>query len=131
MNQSASIFNPHGSSIFNDSKSLTANQTPLTQSLGSYMGSSGPQQLPTITIEQLKGKIQQRLDSIMSVHRTHKLELNDIDSRLESCQTAMSDLALSAPKVELQYKFYQEMRAYVMDLVECLNEKVRNSEDVI
>ena len=124
IHQSASIFNPHGSSIFNDNKLLTGNKAPLTQSLGSYMGSSGPQQLPAITIEQLKSKIQQRLESIVSVHRTHRLELDDIESRMESCEQSMADLSVLGPKTERQYKFYQEMRGYINDLVECLNEKV-------
>ncbi|ESO92141.1 hypothetical protein LOTGIDRAFT_190915 [Lottia gigantea] len=44
-------------------------------------------------------------------------EVEDGEKEIEDCQDKI-------PQLEKQYKFYQEIRGYVRDLVECLNEKV-------
>ncbi len=65
-----------------------------------------------------------RLDDMMSVHRTHRLERADMESRLLTCESDIDKHSGSKGGLEDQYKFFQEMRGYVRDLVECLNEKV-------
>ena len=59
-----------------------------------------------------------------SVHRAHVHEHDDLESRIESCTAAISQLESSTDRLEEQSRFFQEMRGYVRDLIECLNEKV-------
>ena len=64
-----------------------------------------------------------RLDELVSVHRAHVLERDDITSRMESC-TLDQDQPGSSSVLENRYRFFHEMRGYVGDLVECLAQKV-------
>ncbi len=59
-----------------------------------------------------------------SVHRVHCHERDDIASRLDLCNSDISDKDGSKETLEERYKFFQEMRGYVRDLVDCLSEKV-------
>ena len=65
-----------------------------------------------------------RLGELNNVHRVHSHELDELDSRLETCQISAQTLQGRTRSLEEQYRFFQEMRGYVRDLVECLNEKV-------
>lgn len=43
---------------------------------------------------------------------------------METCQRDLIDLERKAPECAKRFRFYQELRGYVTDLVECLDEKV-------
>jgi len=43
---------------------------------------------------------------------------------MENCSLDIGHLSKSRPELEESYKFFQEMRGYVGDLIECLSEKV-------
>lgn len=58
------------------------------------------------------------------VHRSHTRErdslvsdIDDTEKSIETCQEKVAGL-------EARYRFFQEMRGYVRDLVDCLSEKV-------
>jgi len=61
---------------------------------------------------------------MVSVHRVHTHERDDMCSRAEMTDESITQLTDATPGLEDQYRFFQEMRGYVGDLVECLNEKV-------
>ena len=61
------------------------------------------------------------------MYRAHANEKVDLESRLESTDQSIVTLEGGSEGVEEQYQFFQEMRGYVRDLVECLNEKVRQN----
>lgn len=65
-----------------------------------------------------------RLEEMSTVSRAHVQERDDVSSRLETCQENISIMTGKTGSLESQYRFFQEMRGYVTDLVECLNEKV-------
>jgi len=65
-----------------------------------------------------------RLSEMVSVHRVHTHERDDVFSRAEMSSETISQLSDRTCSVDEQYQFFQEMRGYVRDLVECLNEKV-------
>ena len=65
-----------------------------------------------------------RLESMVSVHRAHVHERDDMASKHEMSETNIEKCTGSKGDLEEQYRFFQEMRGYVRDLVECLNEKV-------
>jgi len=58
------------------------------------------------------------------VHRGHRQESDKLEIDIEDSQLAIVNCESGAPKLEERFKFFQEMRGYVRDLVECLNEKV-------
>lgn len=65
-----------------------------------------------------------RLEEMSDVHRAHAHERDDLESRAESCDSSIEQMEGSSASLEERYQFFQEMRGYVRDLVECLNEKV-------
>ena len=65
-----------------------------------------------------------RLSEMVSVHRVHTHERDDMCSRAEMSGETIEQLTGRTSSLEEQYRFFQEMRGYVRDLVECLNEKV-------
>jgi len=61
---------------------------------------------------------------MVGVHRVHQHQRDDLCSRAELSTESIDKHDSQASTLEEQYKFFQEMRGYVRDLVECLNEKV-------
>lgn len=58
------------------------------------------------------------------VYRSHKMELERAQTDMEDCEKNIATCKLKSGDLEERYRFFQEMRGYVRDLVECLNEKV-------
>ena len=58
------------------------------------------------------------------VHRAHMLESEKLGDDLEDSKKSIETCENSVSRLESRYRFFQEMRGYVRDLVECLNEKV-------
>ncbi|XP_078700260.1 PAX3- and PAX7-binding protein 1-like isoform X2 [Branchiostoma floridae x Branchiostoma belcheri] len=83
-----------------------------------------PSQLPAVTLESVKDRLRDRLDSLKQVHSAHQREHDKHAHDMDSSVNAVDDIEGSADDVERQFTFFQEMRGYVRDLVECLNEKV-------
>ncbi|TRY77169.1 hypothetical protein TCAL_15999, partial [Tigriopus californicus] len=92
-----------------DSKSVFSNmnvKTPLTYNL-----------------QGIKNNLKERLESLNEVHRRHQ---NDADKSIDSLVNSQSEierLEVLIPQYESRYKFFQELRSYVSNLVECFNEK--------
>ena len=63
-----------------------------------------------------------------SVHRAHVQERDDMESRFEASGHSIIELDGAKAGLEERYQFFQEIRGYVRDLVECFNEKVRGME---
>ncbi|CAH1800187.1 unnamed protein product, partial [Owenia fusiformis] len=80
--------------------------------------------LPTLSVAQIRNKLKERLDNLGQVHRVHLHERDDMEERLEETQTSITKMDGNVQNLENQYRFYQEMRGYVRDIVECFNEKV-------
>lgn len=58
------------------------------------------------------------------VHRSHVRERDTLETDIEESSTSIDTCKERVKGLEEQYRFFQEMRGYVRDLVECLNEKV-------
>ena len=58
------------------------------------------------------------------VHRSHVTEKDTLVNDIYSTEQSIVDCENSIEGLEGRYRFFQEMRGYVRDLVECLNEKV-------
>lgn len=65
-----------------------------------------------------------RLDSMKEVHRARQAVLRRMESDIESAKLSVETLE-ECPS-ENKLKFYRAMLLYVHNLVDCLQEKVRN-----
>jgi len=77
-----------------------------------------------ITIESVRKRLQERVSSLQSVCSTHRLELDRVVSDCADTRQSIAQCQSEAPRLEARFKFFQELRGYVRDLIECLNEKV-------
>ncbi|CAE1251047.1 GCFC [Acanthosepion pharaonis] len=83
-----------------------------------------------LTIELIQKKLKERLDSINQVHRSHVNERDTLVINLEDTQKEIEEAEKNCSILEERFKFFQEMRGYVRDLVECLNEKVPTIQEL-
>ncbi|XP_071491063.1 PAX3- and PAX7-binding protein 1-like [Diadema antillarum] len=83
-----------------------------------------PAQLPEITVENVVMRLKQRLESVTEIHNAHLRESDSVTDRLQDAALSSENLRDTQGDVSGQYNFFQEMRGYVTDLVECLDEKV-------
>lgn len=69
-------------------------------------------------------KMKQQLNSLQEVHRGHQMEQEKVTQQLETAQGSIKKLERQGRNAEQRFSFFQEMRGYVRDLIECLNNKV-------
>lgn len=81
--------------------------------------------LNTVTMDMVWEKMNNRIVSLQEVNRGRRLEKEKLMSQMESCDASITSLEQQMKDAESRYAFFQEMRGYVRDLIECLNEKVR------
>lgn len=74
--------------------------------------------------EEVHSKLLERLQQVKRLHGKHVLEIQQMDDRLKDLKVTETENAENAPVAAIKYRFYQELRGYVTDLVECLDEKV-------
>ena len=84
-----------------------------------------PTSLSTVTMDMVWEKMNNRIVSLQEVNRGRRLEREKMSSQMESCDASITSLERQMKDAEGRYGFFQEMRGYVRDLIECLNEKVR------
>lgn len=65
-----------------------------------------------------------RLESVRSSQDHHQQDLERVRTELDSIDDELQQLEVKAPMAAGRFRFYQELRGYVTDLVECLDEKV-------
>ena len=65
-----------------------------------------------------------RLQSLQELHSRHKMDLTRVTDELASTKAERECLEMEQPVLAQKFRFYQELRGYVTDLVECLDEKV-------
>ena len=84
-----------------------------------------PTSLNTVTMDMVWEKMNNRIVSLQEVNRGRELQKDKLLSQMESCDASITSLEEQMKDAESHYAFFQEMRGYVRDLIECLNEKVR------
>lgn len=65
-----------------------------------------------------------RLEELRDVHRRHQLDRDERVAELEQLKAECVKIKTEAPTLADRFQFYQDLRGYVTDLVECLDEKV-------
>ena len=77
-----------------------------------------------VTVDMICDKMKQQLNSLQEVHRGHQMEQEKVTQQLETAQGSIKKLERQGRNAEQRFSFFQEMRGYVRDLIECLNNKV-------
>ncbi|XP_053593178.1 PAX3- and PAX7-binding protein 1 [Microplitis demolitor] len=83
-----------------------------------------PTKFVPVSPEEILGKMRSRVSSFIQVHR--KYQQDHVQLKEESQQTLkeLDEGEVRAPQQAQRFKYYQELRGYVTDLVECLDEKL-------
>ncbi|KAM8953250.1 LOW QUALITY PROTEIN: intron Large complex component GCFC2-like [Pelodytes ibericus] len=84
--------------------------------------------LPMVTIEQVKKKLATRIESLQEVHRSHIQESERYTQDRESSEHSLEMLKKTAS--EQSFTFFKEMKTYVENFVDCLNEKIIQINDL-
>lgn len=58
------------------------------------------------------------------MHRRHQLDKAQLEEELQQTLKELDEGEVRAPQLAQRFRYYQELRGYVTDLVECLDEKV-------
>ncbi|XP_077147646.1 intron Large complex component GCFC2 isoform X1 [Ranitomeya variabilis] len=78
---------------------------------------------PLVTMEDVRKRLAARMASIEEVHRAHVLDSEKYTRDLENAKNTLQKLETSSS--EKSYKFFKEMKVYVENFVDCLNEKIQ------
>uniref|UniRef100_UPI0037E9B37D PAX3- and PAX7-binding protein 1 n=1 Tax=Semicossyphus pulcher TaxID=241346 RepID=UPI0037E9B37D len=80
--------------------------------------------LTPVSIDLVKKRLQDRLNHMHAGHNANAKRFKQIEEDLAASESAIQQLEGSSNDNADQYKFLQEMRGYVGDLLECFSEKV-------
>ncbi|XP_041863913.1 PAX3- and PAX7-binding protein 1 isoform X2 [Melanotaenia boesemani] len=80
--------------------------------------------LSPVSIDMVKKRLQDRLTLMHAGHNTNSNRYKQIEEDLAASESTIQQLEGSSKDNADQYKFLQEMRGYVGDLLECFSEKV-------
>lgn len=76
------------------------------------------------TPQEIIKTIQEKLKTSRELNHKHYLDIDRISEELKTISIDMEECSKNVPKAASNYRFYQEFKIYVEDLIECLNEKV-------
>uniref|UniRef100_A0A6B2EHK5 Putative transcriptional regulator binding to the gc-rich sequence n=1 Tax=Phlebotomus kandelakii TaxID=1109342 RepID=A0A6B2EHK5_9DIPT len=91
----------------------------LSATAKSESKSSGPR-MP----QEILQKVRERLSQVSDLSAKHKRDIEEMTTEIKMMKIEAIDCEQKAPVAAAKYRFYQELRGYVSDLVECLDEKV-------
>ena len=94
------------------------------QSYGLTAASNSLQSRHAVTVDMICDKMKQQLATLQEVNRGHQMDKDKASSHLETAQASIKKLERQGRNAEQRFSFFQEMRGYVRDLIECLNNKV-------
>lgn len=76
------------------------------------------------TPKQIYDSIAERLAEVKQLNETHRSEIDQICADLNVIQLEAGECETNGPNAAAKYRFYQELRGYVVDLIECFDEKL-------
>ncbi|XP_063971930.1 PAX3- and PAX7-binding protein 1 [Diachasmimorpha longicaudata] len=83
-----------------------------------------PTKIVPITPQEVVEKMRARVTSLQQVHRRHQLDQVQLQDELDQTLKELDEGSGRAPELAQRFRYYQELRGYVTDLVECLDEKL-------
>ncbi|XP_032538810.1 GC-rich sequence DNA-binding factor 2 isoform X2 [Chiroxiphia lanceolata] len=85
--------------------------------------------LPPVNLEIVKKRLTERITSLQDVHRAHQREYEKYMEDMESSKMTVQELEKPS-NANLNYKFYRAMKTYVENLINCLNEKLKDINEL-
>lgn len=85
--------------------------------------------LPPVNLEIVKKRLTERITSLQDVHRAHQREYEKYMEDIESSKMSVQELEKSSDAAQ-NYKFYRTMKTYVENLINCLNEKLKDINEL-
>ncbi|XP_012277672.1 PAX3- and PAX7-binding protein 1 [Orussus abietinus] len=83
-----------------------------------------PTKIEPISPEDVVNKIRGRLETLKEIYHRHQRDQEQLDEELEQTVKELDQGETRAPQLAQRFRYYQELRGYVTDLVECLDEKL-------
>ncbi|XP_059973800.1 intron Large complex component GCFC2 isoform X3 [Mesoplodon densirostris] len=84
---------------------------------------------PPVNLEIIKKQLNTRLTLLQDTHRSHLREYEKYIEDVKSSKSTIQNLENSSNQV-LNFKFYKSMKVYVENLIDCLNEKIINIQEI-
>ncbi|XP_014968049.3 intron Large complex component GCFC2 isoform X1 [Macaca mulatta] len=82
-----------------------------------------------VNLEIIKKQLNTRLTLLQETHRSHLREYEKYVQDVKSSKSTIQNLESSSNQV-LNCKFYKSMKIYVENLIDCLNEKIINIQEI-
>ncbi|XP_028967411.1 PAX3- and PAX7-binding protein 1 [Galendromus occidentalis] len=87
-----------------------------------------PVYIPTdksgLTIKSVVDRVRDRLSNVKDIVARSQNQYTTIATELALCAETIQSLEKQLPRTEKEYRFYQEIQTYSIDLIECLDAKV-------
>lgn len=87
-----------------------------------------PVHIPTdksgLTITSVVDRVRNRLSDVQDIVTRSQNQCTMISTELELCVETVQTQEKELPRIEKEYRFYQEIRTYSIDLIECLDAKI-------
>uniref|UniRef100_A0A8C6CPZ0 GC-rich sequence DNA-binding factor 2 n=1 Tax=Moschus moschiferus TaxID=68415 RepID=A0A8C6CPZ0_MOSMO len=84
---------------------------------------------PPVNLEIIKKQLNTRLTLLQDTHRSHLREYEKYIQDIKSSKSTIQNLENSSNQA-LRFKFYKSMKIYVENLIDCLNEKIINIQEI-
>uniref|UniRef100_A0A336M271 CSON010770 protein n=1 Tax=Culicoides sonorensis TaxID=179676 RepID=A0A336M271_CULSO len=76
------------------------------------------------TPKELLDKIREKFESTRATSRKHFNDIDEITETMASLKVELDESKEGGPLAAEKYRFYQDQKGYLLDLIECLDEKV-------
>ncbi|CAL1673138.1 unnamed protein product [Lasius platythorax] len=83
-----------------------------------------PTKIVPLTPQEVVSRMRARLDSLKEVHKRHQEDQERLEQELLQTVKELDEGEVRTPHYAQRFRYYQELRGYVTDLVECLDEKL-------
>ncbi|KAF7992159.1 hypothetical protein HCN44_001484 [Aphidius gifuensis] len=103
---------------------MEMNMMPVPPPPPSIQPPPDPTKIVAISPQEIVDKMHARVENLVQVHRRHQQDQIQLQEELEQSRKESNDAEIRAPELAQRFRYYQELRGYVTDLVECLDEKL-------
>ncbi|XP_072751186.1 PAX3- and PAX7-binding protein 1 isoform X2 [Anoplolepis gracilipes] len=83
-----------------------------------------PTKIVPLTPQDVVNRMCARLDNLKEVQRRHQQDQERLEQELQQTIKELDEGEVRTPHYAQRFRYYQELRGYVTDLVECLDEKL-------
>lgn len=73
---------------------------------------------------EIRNSLQERLKQVKELNASHLSQIEDITNDIKVLGLGEIESEQNAPVAAAKYRFYQELKGYVLDLIDCFDEKV-------